>query len=239
MSTESVIVTAAPSDSLNTNSAAAARLLCRDDAAAHLGIPNETYRKLQKRGIFRSDLSAEQLEDILAELCAKGLPWPTPTRKSQWRPFPYTQPLWTTVQGGLLRLHARWRHYPEAKSIKHPFGSADWVKEWFACERRYAEQHKTAPVPRLDQSPSVAQPRRQADTDITEFVTRHQAADEAHGLPPRRRSAITQAEIARVIRAAKQAGAPQIELRLSDSARILIRLQADNSVASDDKEIIL
>jgi hypothetical protein len=55
----------------------------------------------------------------------------------------------------------------------------------------------------------------------------------------RRRAAVTQAEIARVIRAAKQAGAAQVELRLNDSSIAVIRLQPDNSVASDDEEIIL
>jgi hypothetical protein len=50
----------------------------------------------------------------------------------------------------------------------------------------------------------------------------------------RRRAAVTQAEIARIIRAAKQAGATQVELRLSDSSSAIVRLQSDNSVDSED-----
>ena len=40
----------------------------------------------------------------------------------------------------------------------------------------------------------------------------------------RRPAAITQADVARAIRAAKQAGAAEIELRLGEKATILIRI---------------
>lgn len=69
-------------------------------------------------------------------------------------------------------------------------------------------------------------------------MTQNQQADTVPKLPTRRRSAITQADIARIIRAAKQAGAAQIELRLSDSARILIRLQPDKPLA-ETEDIVL
>jgi hypothetical protein len=62
----------------------------------------------------------------------------------------------------------------------------------------------------------------------------------AEGTPkvPRRRAAVTQAQIARIIRAAKQAGATEVEVRLSDSASVLVHLEPDNSVAPAE-EIIL
>jgi hypothetical protein len=41
---------------------------------------------------------------------------------------------------------------------------------------------------------------------------------------PRRAATITQADIARVVRAAKQAGAAEVELRLSEHSTIVIRL---------------
>lgn len=41
---------------------------------------------------------------------------------------------------------------------------------------------------------------------------------------PRRRAEITQADVARALRAAKQAGAAQVEVYSKDGARIVIRL---------------
>ena len=101
--------------------------LGQDQAAAYCAIPVQTLCRLQKVGLFPAcNVTAERLDKLLAELFANGLPWPAPTRKSQWRPFPYTQPVWTQVQGG-MRLHARWRHHPLGKSIRHPFGTAGWI----------------------------------------------------------------------------------------------------------------
>jgi hypothetical protein len=41
---------------------------------------------------------------------------------------------------------------------------------------------------------------------------------------PRRPATITQADVARVIRAAKQEGATEVEVRMGDQASILIRI---------------
>jgi hypothetical protein len=41
---------------------------------------------------------------------------------------------------------------------------------------------------------------------------------------PRRTATITQADIARAIRAAKQAGAAEVEVRIGDQSSIVIRL---------------
>ena len=50
----------------------------------------------------------------------------------------------------------------------------------------------------------------------------------------RRRATITQADIARAIRAAKQAGAMQLEIRIGDQSSIVIRLNS-----STGKETLL
>jgi hypothetical protein len=58
----------------------------------------------------------------------------------------------------------------------------------------------------------------------------------------RRPAALTQADVARAIRAAKQAGAAEVEVRLGEQASIIIRLnsstEADNRLEPDG-EIIL
>jgi len=48
---------------------------------------------------------------------------------------------------------------------------------------------------------------------------------------PRRPSSLTQADVARVIRAAKQAGASEVEVRLGDQAQIIVRLFTSEATA--------
>jgi hypothetical protein len=58
----------------------------------------------------------------------------------------------------------------------------------------------------------------------------------------RRPAAVTQADIARAIRAAKQAGAVEVEVRVSDKSTILIRLQPSTgpeSLLEPTGEIVL
>jgi len=50
----------------------------------------------------------------------------------------------------------------------------------------------------------------------------------------RRPAAITQADIARAIRAARQAGAAEVEVRIADQSSILIRL---NPSTGDEKRL--
>jgi hypothetical protein len=50
----------------------------------------------------------------------------------------------------------------------------------------------------------------------------------------RRPAAITQADIARAIRAAKQTGAAEVEVRIADQSSILIRL---NPSTGDEKRL--
>ena len=45
-------------------------------------------------------------------------------------------------------------------------------------------------------------------------------------LMPRRRATITQADIARAVRAAKQAGAVEVEVRVGEQSSIVVRLNS-------------
>jgi hypothetical protein len=59
---------------------------------------------------------------------------------------------------------------------------------------------------------------------------------------PRRSPNITQADIARAIRAAKQAGASEVELRIGDRDAIIIRLSSTETKAhglEQSAEIVL
>lgn len=58
----------------------------------------------------------------------------------------------------------------------------------------------------------------------------------------RRPAAITQADVARAIRAAKQAGADRVEVRVSEQATIVIRLTPSTGAEDaleDSKDIVL
>ena len=57
---------------------------------------------------------------------------------------------------------------------------------------------------------------------------------------PRRSATITQADIARAIRAAKQTGATEIEVRIGDQSSIIIRLSTgDEKPLEPAEEIVL
>ena len=51
---------------------------------------------------------------------------------------------------------------------------------------------------------------------------------------PRRPATITQADVARVIRAARQAGAAEVEVRLGDGAQIIVRLSTSGATALEE-----
>jgi hypothetical protein len=58
----------------------------------------------------------------------------------------------------------------------------------------------------------------------------------------RRPATLTQADIARAIRAAKQAGAAEVEVRVGEQARIIIRIVSSTGDAMDldgSREIVL
>jgi 2-iminoacetate synthase ThiH len=58
---------------------------------------------------------------------------------------------------------------------------------------------------------------------------------------PRRAAAITQADVARVIRAAKQAGASEVVVQVGDKSKIVIRLLSTGSESAleESGEIVL
>ncbi len=59
---------------------------------------------------------------------------------------------------------------------------------------------------------------------------------------PRRPAQITQADIVRVIRAAKQAGAVEVEIRLCGEATCVVRLTAkesDRIILAPQEEVVL
>ncbi len=157
----------------------------------------------------------------------------------------------------------RYHHYH--RPTKTPLPAPDdpaFKAAYEAAERKFAEQQaalqaaapplqplpERAPEPRPAQSSNqpaeAAQLRPAAPPAAPKLVTRNSAHRGQPASPAqrlsilrRRRAAVTQAEIARVIRAAKQAGATQVEVRLNDSSSVIVRLQPDNSL--DSEEIIL
>jgi hypothetical protein len=59
---------------------------------------------------------------------------------------------------------------------------------------------------------------------------------------PRREATITQADIARAIRAAKQTGAAEVEVRVNEHSKIIIRLDSstgDETALESSAEIVL
>jgi hypothetical protein len=58
----------------------------------------------------------------------------------------------------------------------------------------------------------------------------------------RRRATLIQEDIARVIRAAKQAGAAEVEIRVNDGARIVVRITSSTAtdiVLAQEPDIVL
>jgi hypothetical protein len=69
---------------------------------------------------------------------------------------------------------------------------------------------------------------------------RHESRRDA--IVSRRPAAITQADVARAIRAAKQAGAAEVEIRSADGSKIVIRIASSTSDATalePGREIVL
>jgi hypothetical protein len=56
---------------------------------------------------------------------------------------------------------------------------------------------------------------------------------------PRRPANITQADIARAIRAAKQEGAGEVEVRIGEKDAIIIRITPSTKALEQPKEIVL
>jgi hypothetical protein len=99
-------------------------------------------------------------------------------------------------------------------------------------------QTKAAPAAQPSGQPAAATAKVVTQKVASRTAGRPRTPAELVAKMQRRRAAVMQADIARIIRAAKQAGAAQVEVRLNDSSTVVVRLQPENSLASDE-EIIL
>lgn len=233
------------------------RLLSREQAAAFCGFVISTFDVWVRHGLLSAPSSPDglwHLEELSAALnrvshegrCNTNQ---TPARRTVYVPLPNVHRVSRRLVDGLSRPH--YRHRKTGTKLPDQPGSPKFMTALIDCERRYAAQQQAeASAPKLpthsdNQSPAAPQPSRETIPTPPKSVTQNSVR---RGRPPssterlfrnsRRRAAVTQAEIARVIRAAKQAGAAEVQVRLSHSASIHIRLQPGNLLNSDD-EIIL
>jgi hypothetical protein len=229
-----------------------------EQIADRFAILTKTILQLKHKGIIPPpDASddrwhAATIDNIIEEIHRGGL-------RPSGSLLPYTHVVPRRLTDDTIRRHPGWRHDGHSARIKHPPRSPEFVRAWFkherhlAAARRHAAQQLTTTPPELvpmaskNTEPAAGQPNPDLSRAVPKVVTRNPASAATNEAPRgpaelvsrmRRRAAVTQAEIARVIRAAKQAGAIKVELRLNDSASVIVRLQPDNSVAPDE-EIIL
>jgi excisionase family DNA binding protein len=110
------------------------RLLTRQLAAAHCGLPIQTFSKLVRASIFPSPDAGtdgwqpELLDRSIELLHRDGLPWKGSIKKSDYRPLPYTAVVWR-------------KRVDEAPPRPHPLNSPAYFVEWLKCERNYASRH--------------------------------------------------------------------------------------------------
>ena len=212
-------------------------------AAAHCGFTEGTFDAWVRAGLLPSrppnGWTRAQLDQALNSLARVGLPPDARGRSSTKISLPNVQRLRRRLVDDRYREHLR--HRKTGQKLSGPVGSAECMAALIACERRYAaQQQATKPTnepPKLpaNQSPPTAQQSQIGTFSAPESVTQKGAGNEpksyAEGVLKisRRKSQITQADIARIIRAAKQAGATQVEVRLNDSSTVVIRLQPSGS----------
>jgi hypothetical protein len=218
-------------------------LTTREMAAAHCGFTQGTFDAWVRAGLLPScppnGWTREQLDEALGSLARIGLPLDSRGRPPTNISLPNVQKLRRRLVDDRYREHLR--HRKTGQKLPGPLGSPECMAALIACERRFAAQHqatnpaKEPPRHRHNQPPSTAQQSQTASSPPLEFVTQKGVANEptshAGGVlkMSRRKSQITQADIARIIRAAKQTGATQVEVRLNDSSTVVIRLQPSGS----------
>jgi hypothetical protein len=200
--------------------------LIRDKAAAYIGFAIQTFNIWIRRGLLPAAdpstcaWSREALYEAIEGIKRNGIQNDNPSRRhSDFIKIYHCKHYWRGRTSGGGRLHFYFT--PTWETLPSPWGGPAFMAALIDCERRYATQL-------LDSKPSGPTRTQAPNQSPTELVSRI-----------RRRAIINQAEIARIIRAAKQAGAAEVRLRLTDSAVAIVCLQPDNSVASDDQEIIL
>jgi hypothetical protein len=131
----------------------------------------------------------------------------------------------------------RYHYYHRPTKIRLPSPeNANFESAYDAAERQWAFQQAAASASEAQdgqtKNQSLITPQHYpAASPITpEFVTQNTAE---HTKPPAkvvfkiagRRASITQADMVRIIRAAKQAGAEKVEVRVAERATVIIRLE--------------
>ena len=231
----------------------AARLLSRA-AARHLGFSPEVFNAWICAGLLPGPSvdgqfwTAADLDNALDRLQREGHPPSiTAQKKHQYLTLPNVHPPRRKVNHGGYNGYKRYYYFrPTGEPLAGSPGSPEFMRNLLRAERERAQQQKQATPPEQThkQSPSPTQQSQTAPSTASEFVVQNNGGRRSKSEPRdllvvrRRRTTITQADIARIIRAAKQAGAAQIEVRLNDSSTVLIRLQPDNSLAQSE-EIVL
>ena len=155
------------------------------------------------------------------------------------------------------RTNTHYYHRPTRTRLPPP-DSPEFQPAYAAAEQQWAAQQPAAnpsgtppevlPEPPHNQCPAAAEPSQPVASSTPELVTRNglnRRPSSPRGTvlkAVRRRAAATQAEVARVIRAAKQAGAAEVEVRLPQQSTIVIRLQpsaAPDIPLAPSEEIVL
>jgi hypothetical protein len=196
----------------------------------------------------------EQLDEALELLVRIGLPPDARGKPPTNISLPNVQRLRRRLVDDRYREHLR--HRKTGHKLPGPLGSPACMAALIACERELAAQQRAKSVPNepphpsrnQDQAPSAAQQSQTTPSPPPESVTQKSVGSEpqshAEGVLKisRRKSQITQADIARIIRAAKQTGATQVEVRLNDSSAVVIHLQpsvSPNVPLAPSEEIVL
>jgi hypothetical protein len=140
-----------------------AQPVTREQAAAHLGLRQETYRRLVKCGLFpphdptTNTISKTELDQTYERVLSEGFHPKTLTRKSQFKKIPYATVVWKKVEGGCFRPHVIWRHCDDYKKIKHEWGLAPMTVAWFELERDHALRFPDHSEVKASSSPAKTQ----------------------------------------------------------------------------------
>ena len=236
--------------------------LSREEAAAYIGFDIKTFNMWVRRGLLppadpaTGGWTKAALDEAIERVKRDGIQNDNPSRRhSHFVKIYNAQRIWKQGDGP-----GHWLFYfrPTSERLPGPWGSPEFMSALIECEHRYAAQQLAANpsgssrAQAHNQSPYTAQLCPAAPPNppksVTQFVTQ-KSVDRRHESPAggfvkilRRRSQITQADIARIIRAAKQAGAAEVEVRLPQQSTIVIRLQpsaAPDIPLAPSEEIVL
>jgi hypothetical protein len=236
--------------------------LSREEAAAYIGFTPQTFRMWLRCGLLPvADVTTGgwtkgALDDAIERVKRDGVQNDNPSRRhSHFVKIPNAQRIWKKLQQGDGAGHWLFYFRPTSERLPGPWGSPAFMQSLIACERRYAGrlavQSAPSPAPLANQPPAAPQSSAGAGQVARKLVTRI-SVSETKDQPPRtpadlvarmrrRRAAVTQAEIARIIRAAKQAGATEVEVRMAEHSKIVIRLHGtstDEPLATESEVVL-